>query len=178
MDKTVPPGAALLLDFIAGPESHGSYTIIYGNHQGTLAKPITSMTIGELLTAQSDWGHRWGSSAAGRYQIMQATLTGLVHSLGLGTSEAFSPGLQDRLGYQLLKQRGYADFMTRKLPLGTFALHLAQEWASLPVIIPVKGAHRQLAIGDSYYRGDGMNAALVSAAAFEAALTKAHACAA
>ena len=177
MAATVPRGAAILLDFISGPESHGSYTVIFGNHQTSLPHPITSMTLDQLLTAQIQWGREWGSSAAGRYQIMQGTLAGLVKSLGLSGSELFSPDLQDRLGYTLLKQRGYGAFMARQMTTVDFAKSLAEEWASMPVLAATKGASRQITEGQSYYAGDGLNKALVSPAAFEAALTQAHAAA-
>lgn len=173
--NTVPPGASLLLDFISGPESGGRYDVIFGHHQNTLAQPLTSMTIDALLSAQIMWGRRWGSSAAGRYQIVQTTLAGLLRDGEVSGGDLFNSDTQDRLGYALLKQRGYAEFMARKLPLTTFALHLAQEWASLPVLAACKGAHRMLAEGDSYYSGDRLNSALVTAPAFEAALTRAHA---
>lgn len=175
MDATVPHGAAILLDFIAHPESGGHYDVIYGNHQNTLAHPITTMTLDQLLAAQAVWGKRWGSSAAGRYQMMPATLMGLKTALGLGGTDIFGPDLQDRLGYALLKRRGYAAFMARQETTVDFAKSLAQEWASMPVLAATKGAHRMIAIGETYYAGDRLNKALVTPAAFEAALTLAHA---
>jgi muramidase (phage lysozyme) len=175
MSPDVPPGAAVLLDFIAEPESRGRYDVIYGNHENTLAQPLTSMTITALLSAQILWGRRWGSSAAGRYQIMQTTLAGLHRAGVVAGDDLFSPDNQDRLGYALLKQRGYAGFMARTLPLQTFALHLAQEWASMPVLVACKGAHREVQAGETYYAGDRLNKALVTPAQFEAALTRAHA---
>lgn len=175
MDTSVPKGAAILLDFIAGPESGGDYNVIFGHHEKSLPHPITTMTINQLLAAQSGWGRAWGSSAAGRYQQMQATLTGLKSALGLTGSELFSPDMQDRLGYALLKRRGYAAFMARQLTTIQFAKNLAQEWASFPVLMPTQGAHRMLVAGQSYYAGDGLNHALVSPQQVEAALAKAHA---
>jgi muramidase (phage lysozyme) len=175
MDATVPPGAAILLDFISVHESRGSYDVIYGNHQTSLPHPITTMTLDQLLTAQIHWGKEWGSSAAGRYQIVQTTLAGLKKTLGLGGSEVFSPDLQDRLGFQLLKQRGYVSFMARILTMLDFGKLLAEEWASLPVLAPTQGAHKPVQRGDTYYAGDGINKALVTPVQFEGALTRAHA---
>ncbi|MNE69188.1 hypothetical protein D3C80_1648970 [compost metagenome] len=51
MGKTVPVGAALLLDFIGGIEAPRGYNVIYGNNQDKLPKPITQMTIGELIVS-------------------------------------------------------------------------------------------------------------------------------
>lgn len=173
MNKDVPAGAAILLDFIAQHESAGRYDVIFGNHQGELGQPITTMTIDQLLTAQIGWGHKWKSSAAGRYQIVQGTLAELRRRLDLKGTEKFTPDLQDELGYELLKQRGYADFKAARLPLATFGRHLAQEWASLPVLADCRGARREIVRGQSYYAGDGLNNALVKAADFEAVLQRA-----
>ncbi|WP_234835537.1 hypothetical protein [Sinorhizobium meliloti] len=49
MDKTVPPGAAILLDFIreteVGRSDRASYDVIYGHNQAKLPKPRTAMTM-------------------------------------------------------------------------------------------------------------------------------------
>jgi len=110
MDKTVPAGAAILLDFIrkteVGRVDRASYDVIYGHNQNKLPKPITSMTIGELVDAQGDFTRRFKSSASGGYQFMRATLQGLAKELSLSGKQMFDPDLQDRLGYHLLKRRG------------------------------------------------------------------------
>jgi muramidase (phage lysozyme) len=162
MDASVPRGAALLLGFVYGFESGGDYTVVYGHHQSTLAKPITSMTLDELAAAQKVLAKRYGSSAAGALQLMQGTLAGLRTALKLTGKELFTPDLQDRLGYQLLKQRGYARFKAGTLSLEAFARNLAQEWASLPVLATTQGAHRKVAAGETYYAGDKLNRALVA----------------
>src|SRR6185312_4179042 len=107
-----------------------------------------------------------GSSAAGRYQFMRATLLGLRSELNLRGSQL----LQDRLGYHLLLRRGYDDFMAGKISRTEFGKRLAQEWASFPVLTVCKGAHRQLNRGQSYYAGDGLNKALVKPEKVEAVL--------
>lgn len=172
MNPNVPSGAAMLLDFIAKPESRGLYTKIYDNHEAELATPITSLTLNALITAQAEWGRRWSSSAAGRYQFMPDTLAGLKPVLGLTGAEVFAPDLQDRLGYALLQRRGYAAFVARTLSMQAFGKALAEEWASLPVLAPTQGAHRMLARGQSYYESDGLNHARVTPEAVEAVLRK------
>jgi muramidase (phage lysozyme) len=174
MDRTVPPGAALLLDYIGEREAPRGYNTIYGNNQGKLPKPVTSMTVGEVLAAQPGWSQRYGSSATGRYQFMYATLKGLVSELGLGLGQIFDANLQDRLGYHLLKRRGYEAFMSRKIDRTEFGKRIAQEWASFPVLAAVKGAHRQLVRGQSYYAGDGVNKALIDPASVEKCLDAAR----
>jgi muramidase (phage lysozyme) len=175
VDKTVPPGAAILLDFIreteVGRSDRASYDVIYGHNQAKLPQPLTTMTYGEVVDAQKSWSKRFGSSAAGGYQFMRATLIDLakaVHSIS-GT-DRFTPDLQDRLGYRLLVRRGYPEFITGKISLVQFAENLAKEWASFPVLADGKGQHRELKRGQSYYAGDGVNKALVKPEKVEAVL--------
>lgn len=172
MDKTVPAGAALLLDFIGGIEAPKGYDTIYGNNQGKLPTPVTKMTLDQVIAAQPGWTRRYGSSATGRYQFMFATLKELKAELGLKGTQVLNADLQDRLGYHLLKRRGYADFVAGKLGLAFFAKRLAQEWASLPVLAATLGAHGQLSRGQSYYSGDKLNKSLVKPEAVEAILSK------
>ncbi|ETR75074.1 membrane protein [Afipia sp. P52-10] len=170
MDKSIPPFAAHLLDFIGGIEAPKGYETVYGNNQAKLAKPLTQMTIAEVMKAQPTWTKRFGSSAAGRYQFMLATLRGLVKELGLDTGAKFDAAMQDRLGYHLLKRRGYDRFVAGEIGVTTFAKLLAQEWASLPVLQDTKGAHRDIKRGQSYYAGDGLNKSLVPPQRVEALL--------
>lgn len=175
MDKTVPAGAALLLDFIAETETGRSdaskYGVVYAHKQDKLPKPITSMTVDEWIAAGRSWTRNHGSSAAGAYQFMNATLKGLKSELRLRGSQVMDPDLQDRLGYHLLLRRGYNDFMAGKLSRGAFAKNLAKEWASFPVLSATQGSKRTLKRGQSYYAGDGLNKALVKPEAVENILT-------
>ena len=177
MDRTVPRGAALLLDFIGrvevgtpGPEG---YNVIFGFNQKRISKPITQMTLVELQNDQQWWTKRFGSSAAGRYQIMRATLSDLRRELGLRDKQVFDPDLQDRLAYHLLLRRGYAEFMAGKIGMVQFGKRLAMEWASLPVLENCQGAHRPLKRGQSYYTGDPLNRSLVIPETVEAKLSEA-----
>lgn len=176
MDKTVPASAAILLDLIGntevGRKPPEAYDVIYGHKQGKLPKPLTSMTLDEVVAAQALWSKHHGSSAAGRYQFMRATMRELMKELGLKGSQKLDGDLQDRLAYHLLKRRGYEQFVTGKLSLDAFANNLAKEWASFPVLTAIKGAHRQLAVGQSYYAGDGLNKALVDPAKVRATLSE------
>ncbi len=176
MDKTVPAGAAILLDFIrkteVGRTDRASYDVIYGHNQDKLPKPITYMTIGELVDAQASFTKRFKSSASGGYQFMRKTLQDLSRELRLNGRQIFDPDLQDRLGYYLLKRRGYEEFMAGTISMTEFAKQLAMEWASFPVLAPTKGQHQQLKRGQSYYDGDALNKALVSPEAIEAVMRK------
>lgn len=175
MDSSIPPGAAILLNFIGKLESGMNYDVIYGEHQASLPHPITTMTLAQLTTAQRDWGQRWGSSAAGAYQMMPPTIIGLYAPMLLSGTEVFTPNLQDRMGYELLLRRGYRHFMERSLTTIDFGRQLAGEWASMPVLFKTQGAHRVVAAGETYYAGDRLNRALATPAAVDALLAKVHA---
>lgn len=172
LPETVPLHARNLLDFIGDIEAPQGYDTIFGNRQGNLSVPLTQMTYGEIVDAQGNWGNKtwvranWGhktaSSAAGRYQFMRKTLQDIAKAVGsIDGRTIFAPSLQDRLGYYLLLRRGYEDFIAGRISLVDFGLNLAREWASFPVLSSTKGQHRDVARGQSYYAGDGLNKSLV-----------------
>jgi len=171
MDKTVPLGAGLLLDFIGETEAPRGYDTVYGNNQAKLPKPVTRMTVDEVLAAQPGWSKRFGSSATGRYQFMNKTLGELKRELGLRGSQLFDGDLQDRLAFHLLKRRGYQDYAAGRLSVVDFGKKLAQEWASFPVLADTEGAHRRVTRGQSYYAGDGVNKSLVKPEKVESVLS-------
>lgn len=173
MNPNVPTGAQILLDFIGSIEAPNGYGTIYDNKQDKLRKPLTDMTLDEVQAAQGLWSKNHGSSAAGRYQFMRATLKGLIAELGLPGSAKFTADLQDRLGYELLKRRGYINFASGVLPPRPFGNNLAKEWASLPVLQDIQGAKRPVKRGETYYAGDGVNKVLTSPEAVEDILIKA-----
>jgi len=173
MDKTVPKPAAMLLDFIASKEAPRGYDTVYGNRMDRMPKPLTSMTMKEILD-QGKWRTKtFGSSACGRYQFMDATLRDLATVLDLKAEDVFTPDYQDRLALYLLRRRGYEKWISGRISDHEFMVGLGQEWASFPMPYQMKGAHRPVERGQSYYAGDGLNKALVNAEAVEAALTKA-----
>ena len=174
MDKSIPDAAATLLDFIGDIEAPKGYNTIYGNNQNKLKKPLTSMTIAEVLAAQPGWTKQFRSSAAGRYQFMRNTLQGLVTELKLDVNQKFSADLQDRLAYVLLRRRGYDAYMNGRIDYIEFAKRLAQEWASLPVLRDTMGAHRFVRKGETYYAGDGLNKSLVDTRTYENTITSAY----
>ena len=119
MDRTVPIAAARMLDFIrateVGTDGPSGYQVIYGFNQDKLPTPITQMTIDAVIAAQASFTKRFGSSATGGYQFMRATLKDLKRELGLRGTQVLDPDLQDRLGYHLLKRRGYEAFMAGRM---------------------------------------------------------------
>ncbi|MFN7010029.1 MAG: hypothetical protein ACK4PN_08350 [Allorhizobium sp.] len=167
LPTSIPAPARALLDFIYRTETGlarpACYDVIYGHNQGKLKKPLTTMTIGEIVDAGPIWTKRFGSSAAGAAQFMRATLQGLAsdYPQDVNGSTVLNGDMQDRLGYALLLRRGYAAFMAGRITRTEFGKRLAMEWASFPVLAPCQGAHRDVHRGQSYYAGDGMNKALV-----------------
>lgn len=174
MNPNVPSGAARLLDHIGrletGRTDASAYGVIVFFKQDKLPKPLTEYTIDELLLAQKTWAKNWKGSAAGKYQIIRKTLMGLVAQLGIPGSAKFAPDLQDRLGFQLLQNRGWQAFVSRQISTSAYALQLSREWASIPVLTTTQGAHRLVTRGQSYYAGDGVNQAHADPAEFEALL--------
>jgi len=176
---TVPAKANQLITFIVSIEAPAGFGTIFGNRQSALKKPLTQMTIDEVLAAQKTWSTKaWArkfkstaaSSAAGGPQFMRATLLSLKAEGKCRGDEPFDEATQRRLAYALLQRRGFDRFVAGKMSRAAFALELAKEWASFPVLKKTQGAHRIVARGQSYYAGDGLNKALVSPVRVEAAL--------
>ncbi|MCA1260756.1 hypothetical protein LC061_08200 [Nitratireductor aquimarinus] len=174
MDRTVPAGAALLLAFVYETETSRRppecYEVIYAHRQDRLPKPLTRMTVDEVIAAQRSWSRHHGSSAAGAPQFIRKTLMGLKEELGLRGSQVFDSDLQDRLAYHLLIRRGYHQFINGEISRTEFGRRLAGEWASFPVLDATRGAKRHVRRGESYYVGDGLNNSLVSPEKVEAVL--------
>lgn len=184
MNSNVPRGAAVLLDYIGGLETArkgaAAYNTVIGHidEKGKLPKPVTEMTLEELLAEQLRWVRnlKQKSGAAGRYQIIRPTLKSLIAELGVSLKAKFTPDLQDAFGLALLERRGYRRFVTGALPLKSFGNELAKEWASLPVLSAIRRTGkkpRTLQRGESYYAGDGINKSLDDATAFESVLAEA-----
>jgi len=166
----VPAPAKRILTFISSYEAPRGPNTVYANKMAQMPKPLTSMTVDEVIADGPRRTRQFGSSAAGLYQVMRDTLRTLKAQMGLTGRELFTADLQDQLGYQLLKQRGYTSFMAGSLSVTGFGLNLAKEWASFPVLAAQRGQHRQVARGQSYYAGDGLNKALVKPEAVEGML--------
>jgi muramidase (phage lysozyme) len=164
MASKLTAGQKHLLDFIGGIEAPQGHDTVYGNNQRKLAKPLTQWTIAEIINANPPFSKRFGSSACGRYQFMNATLRDLVKKTPALAPLPFTPQLQDELGGVLLRNRGYLRFISGELTPVQFGKALAQEWASFPVLAATQGAHRAVARGETYYAGDQLNKVLTTPA--------------
>lgn len=150
-----PSSCKPLLELIAQAESRGNYNAYFGNASNTKVE-FTKMSIDQVL----DWQKKFVaegnlSSAVGKYQIINTTLSGLVDELDIDKTQLFDESIQDRFAVALLERRGATDYVNGDIDKTKFASELAKEWAGLP-----------RATGDdpdqSYYDGDGLNKALVS----------------
>lgn len=143
-----------LLELIADKESGGDYNRIYG--AGHQTRPLTDMTINEVLAWQKDFVNNGSpSSAAGKYQIIRKTLASLKDEMGLTGNEKYDEAMQDKMAMTLLNRRGYESFLAGdpKMDEATFMQNISMEWAAMP----------EDADGRSYYK-DGLNKALVNPA--------------
>ena len=114
-------------------------------------KPLTAMTLGEVLDWQSrvrDAGAP--STAAGGYQVIRATLARLVRQHGLDRTALFDPAMQDRLARLLVAECGDPGPPSRHPHVADC---LAGIWAALPL---TSGPRK----GQSAYRGVASNRAL------------------
>lgn len=144
-----------LLDLIGKAESKGNYNAYFGN-VGNASIKFTDMSIAEVMKWQSDHVRRGGqSSAVGKYQIIDTTLTSLVNILNIDTDQKFDAGMQDRLAIALIERRGADAYINSEITGEHFAHNLSKEWAGLPKVTGDK-PH------ESYYASDGLNKAQVS----------------
>ncbi len=118
-----------LLDFIGSIESSG-YDDYYRDVAESPPRRLTTMTVGEVLTWQDRIDARSNSEAAGRYQIMEDTLRGLVRDGVVPENALFSASTQDALALHLLEQRGWDPNRTDYTRMGDA---IAREWAALPI---------------------------------------------
>lgn len=161
-----------ILDLIGKYESRGDYNVIWGGISRTdyPKKPLTEMTIAEVLAWQDSIDSRYRSEAAGKYQILEDTLRGLVSKYRIDTSRLFNKSMQDDLAMKLLAGRGFNRFLGGQNTADDMMLGLAKEWASFPVPRFMRGASRHVDAGQSYYAGDGLNKAHATIAEVEQAL--------
>jgi muramidase (phage lysozyme)/uncharacterized protein YdcH (DUF465 family) len=138
---------ANLLDTIASAESGGDYNAMNGGK----SVDLTNMTVSEVLAYQKSIKGGSTSTAAGKYQVMYATLKELVDQGKIDPSKKFNQGTQDDVGRQLLVRRGLNDYLAGNITSEQFADKIAQEWAGLPK-----------ANGKSAYEGVGNNKATIA----------------
>lgn len=154
-------GLAGLFNLIGGIEAPEGYNQMYGGSKIQPPKPLTQMTVGEVLAYQDRSvaaGSR--SSAAGRYQVIRGTLRSSVRDGTVKTSDVYNEATQDKIALGLANRRGLGQYQAGRITETQFAQNLSKEWASLPVA--TKDKRGRAARGQSYYAGDGLNKSLTS----------------
>lgn len=158
-NTNAPPkkGVSQLLDLIGSVEAPKGYDQVWGGIRSAdkPPRPITTMTVGEVLDWQDSIDSKYMSEAAGRYQIMEDTLRDQVNSGAVSANQRFDAATQDQIAVSLMNRRGLASYQAGLIGAEDFAQNLSQEWASLPAIKTDKAG--RVATGQSYYAGDGLN---------------------
>jgi len=174
-----------LLSLIAAGESTG----VRGDPYTALWPSSTEPSLIRMSLAQVTQFQRsriragFKSTACGRYQFIKDTLLDVVKISKLDSQRTiFAPDIQDYLILLRLKSirrldKWKAGSLIRKGNTysaqensANFQLHLAKEFASVPVPFRVQGARAMVAKGQSYYAGDGLNSAHGKADTFLAGL--------
>lgn len=141
--------AQTLLHYIGQYESRNR-NVIYDGGDGTFVD-LDNMTINEVLAYQDAHVARgYASSAISPLQFIRDTLRATVATVPeLDGDELMTPEVIERLGMELLDNRGLGRYLDGEISTDAFIYNLSQEWASLP----------KDSSGVSYYAGDGLNAA-------------------
>jgi hypothetical protein len=154
-----------LLQLISGAE--GGYDSMYPSEK---YPQMLNMTMTELVAFQKlKLKDGRASAAVGAYQFLYPEQ--YVTLAGLTMNSKFTPENQDKLALAFLKARGITVEAFKRDRVGT-ALKLAQGFAGVPVLAPTQGKYRFVRRGESYYSGDGVNAATVSAERVEKSIDK------
>jgi muramidase (phage lysozyme) len=146
MDAVTKGKVGEVLNLVAGPESGGDYAKMFG---GKSDPDILKMTMADLTQYQLRHAKKYGSSAAGRYQIMHFNTLNYARRAGLDPkTDVFSPENQDKMGIIFLRECGLEQWLNDKMTDEQFLEKLSRVWAGVPS--PSKG-------GNSFYGGVGLN---------------------
>jgi hypothetical protein len=140
-----------MLRFIRHFEARGSYDRYYSGIKTPPPKPLTQLTVGEVITWQKSL-RGTKSTASGAYQFIRPTLERLVRKYKISRTRAFDEALQDQLAQLLISECPDRDLPKDNLRFGNC---LATIWAALPVLTGPKK-------GQSHYKGVAGNRALTS----------------
>lgn len=138
-----PEAQALLRTIRAAEHYRGAnpYQSIYG---GGNIPALTQMTVKEVIDMGNSGklpmrfggqsaGYGSGSAATGAYQFMPFTLQDLIRRGVVKPNQIMTPSLQDKLGWELVKNRGVNLGSLRRTGLNQSIMDMmAPEWASFP----------------------------------------------
>lgn len=121
-----------ILSLIGTFEGPSGYDTIYNGSRVKPEKPITTMTIDEVLNWQArSVGAGAKSSAAGVYQFIQDSLRDTAKRAGIERNALFDRYTQDRLARSALRNCGFYRHDVADEVIGNC---LAGTWAALPLV--------------------------------------------
>lgn len=138
-----------ILRLVRHYEAGGDYNTVYQGLERRPPRPLTAMTIEEVIAWQRSLG-RVRSTASGAYQFIRSTLEETAARSGLPLSTRFSENTQDYLAGLLVQ--GCAEDSNNNTQMANC---LAGVWAALPL---VSGPNQ----GRSRYEGIAGNRALTT----------------
>lgn len=166
-DVLVSSGLQGVADMVASGE--GGYTSVHGlvPHNKRPSEDITDMTVGEVIQWQNSVKGNLpknASTAVGRYQFINDTLSGLVYSQNVvSPNDQFNEETQDRLFKGLLEQDvGLSKYQSGEINDIQFLNNLAKTWAGVPVPYAQEGHVQPVQAGQSYYHGYAGNKATIT----------------
>lgn len=153
------PELRALLNTIGLGEAPKGYGQIYGGAKGVPKDTdVSKLTLKGVLDFQKRMLKGGSASTAcGRYQFINKTLLATINQMRLDVDLLWDATLQDRMAVHLIEGRGLEIYLTGNMSAAAFCNNLAMEWASLPVVTRIQGAHRVVNPGESYYMGDKLN---------------------
>ena len=154
--QTIDPKTRGVLDFIGSIEGPAGYDDYYRGVSSGPPRPLSTMTVQQVLDWQDSVDATSKSEAAGRYQIMEDTLRGMVNSGKADPNARFDANTQDQLAAKLLRGRSWDPKRTDYVNMGNA---IAYEWAALP---RCSGMRK----GRSAYDGIAGNSALTTCEAY------------
>lgn len=163
-----------LIGLIFQREANGNLNAVHNNIPRHLRprKPVTQMTVGEVLDWQASIRGQVESTAAGALQIIHGTLAEEVNKGTVSREDMFDEATQRRLTIGRLQFRGLDRWKAGALSTEDFGTNVAMEWASLPVLKDTYRGQRFVPRGNGFYGGVGSNpgALSISTRSFEAVL--------
>lgn len=156
----------------AGPKGYDAiwHGIAVADHP---PKPVSQMTIGEVLDWQDSIDAKYNSEAVGLYQFMEDTLRRVYSKAGLSRASLFSPANQDAMALELAAEKGLNEFLAGRKSTVDFGNGLSRVWAGLPSLSSQTDPRgRPIVAGESYYKHYGGNRATVGTQDVMAALNR------
>lgn len=136
-------------------------------------KPLTQLTLKEVVDFQNRSridGQLW---ATGKFQIIPSTLIGLIKKLNLPLTTLYDESTQMKMGDALIdERRAVFNYLNGKVSdsvenLQNATLDVAKVWSSVGVPFDTMGGRRFVRKDESYYYGGGDKASVSSASVMD-----------